>query len=150
MEGSGEDDKHQKRLRTTRKQRWRCSKIDIENFLIRTDQNSPPAINTVTTHLQTRKTSCVFPMQQKSYITESKSKSSDSQFVCPYTKPILPGEFFVVCNTCGQSSHGISVGIAYQRNLREAYICAKCTKADSNYHMYCICRQPYDEEHFYV
>ncbi|KAI0979046.1 hypothetical protein GJ496_003711 [Pomphorhynchus laevis] len=37
-EGSGENDKHQKRLRTTRKQRRRCSEIDIENSFIRTDQ----------------------------------------------------------------------------------------------------------------
>ncbi|KAI0986689.1 hypothetical protein GJ496_009975 [Pomphorhynchus laevis] len=36
--GSGEDDKHQKRLRTTRKQRRRCSEIGIETSLIRTDQ----------------------------------------------------------------------------------------------------------------
>ncbi|KAI0979533.1 hypothetical protein GJ496_004221 [Pomphorhynchus laevis] len=35
-EGSDEDDKHQKRLRTTMKQRRRCSEIDIENSLIRT------------------------------------------------------------------------------------------------------------------
>ncbi|KAI0990591.1 hypothetical protein GJ496_003598 [Pomphorhynchus laevis] len=36
--GGGEDYKHQKRLRTTRKQIRRCSEIDIENTLIPTDQ----------------------------------------------------------------------------------------------------------------
>ncbi|KAI0979987.1 hypothetical protein GJ496_010782 [Pomphorhynchus laevis] len=68
----------------------------------------------------------------------------------PDHKPLLPGEFFVVCNTRGQSSHGICVGIACQGNLREAYICAKCTKAESNSHLYCICRQPYNKKQFYV
>ncbi|KAI0985772.1 hypothetical protein GJ496_003239 [Pomphorhynchus laevis] len=124
---------------------------------------SPPTLNTVTTHLQTRKTSCVSShatvksassksasKSRRHSKTESQSKSSDSQFVCPCTQPLLPGEFFVVCNTCGQSSHGICVGIAFQGNLREAYVCAKCTKAESNSHLYCICRQPYDEEQFYV
>ncbi|KAI0978657.1 hypothetical protein GJ496_002839 [Pomphorhynchus laevis] len=37
-EGSGEDYKHQKRQRTTSKQRRLCSEIDIENSLVRTDQ----------------------------------------------------------------------------------------------------------------
>ncbi|KAI0985375.1 hypothetical protein GJ496_008842 [Pomphorhynchus laevis] len=38
IEECGREDKHQKRLRTTRKQRRRCSEIDIENSSIRTDQ----------------------------------------------------------------------------------------------------------------
>ncbi|KAI0982798.1 hypothetical protein GJ496_007960 [Pomphorhynchus laevis] len=76
------------------------------------------------------------------------STNSDNVLLCEST-----GEDFfeVIDDQCiNYTTHGICVVIACQGNLREAYICAKCTKSESNSHLYFICHQPYDEEQFYV
>ncbi|XP_065669779.1 nucleosome-remodeling factor subunit NURF301-like [Hydra vulgaris] len=86
-------------------------------------------------------------------IKKKKSVDTKVDLYCICRTPFDETQFYVGCDLCNGWFHGSCIDITEEAESIDKYICELCNKQKTlikEEELYCICRQPYDENRIYI